>query len=169
MIAFQSFGRLFFYERCCSLHNRKTINAWCMYDWANSVYNLVITTTFFPIYFAGITKSAYGENSVPFLGRTFKNTAFYDYRLLLPISPLPFCCQYFLLLLTHEGIRKSSCNFFATWELFHVWLFSGLKVPEPNVLWGVGFFMLAAIGFVGSLVFIIHTYQKLPSQKKEIG
>ena len=27
-----------------------------MYDWANSVYNLVITTTFFPIYFAAIAR-----------------------------------------------------------------------------------------------------------------
>ena len=28
-----------------------------MYDWANSVYNLVITTTFFPIYFLASTQS----------------------------------------------------------------------------------------------------------------
>ena len=63
------------------LDNKKTVQAWWMYDWANSVYNLVITTTFFPIYFLGVTKAAYGENSVPFLGRTFKNSALYDYTL----------------------------------------------------------------------------------------
>ena len=28
--------------------SKKVINGWAMYDWANSVYNLVITTTFFP-------------------------------------------------------------------------------------------------------------------------
>jgi len=30
---------------------KKVINAWAMYDWANSVYNLVITSTIFPSYF----------------------------------------------------------------------------------------------------------------------
>lgn len=34
---------------------KKVINAWAMYDWANSVYNLVITTTFFPIFFIAIS------------------------------------------------------------------------------------------------------------------
>ena len=28
--------------------NRKLENAWAMYDWANSAYNLVITSTIFP-------------------------------------------------------------------------------------------------------------------------
>jgi MFS transporter, UMF1 family len=27
--------------------SKKVVNGWAMYDWANSVYNLVITTTFF--------------------------------------------------------------------------------------------------------------------------
>ena len=35
--------------------SKKVVNGWAMYDWANSVYNLVITTTFFPIYYLGIT------------------------------------------------------------------------------------------------------------------
>ena len=62
-------------------NNLKVVKAWCMFDWANSVYNLVITTTFFPIYFLAVTKSAYGEENVPFMGRVFKNSALYDYAL----------------------------------------------------------------------------------------
>ncbi len=34
---------------------KKVVNAWAMYDWANSVYNLVITTTFFPLFFMAIS------------------------------------------------------------------------------------------------------------------
>ena len=34
---------------------KKVINGWAMYDWANSVYNLVITSTIFPAYFESIT------------------------------------------------------------------------------------------------------------------
>ncbi len=36
--------------------SKKVINGWAMYDWAFSVYNLVITTTFFPIYFTKATQ-----------------------------------------------------------------------------------------------------------------
>ena len=32
-------------------NQKKVLNAWCMYDWANSVHNLVITTVVFPMYF----------------------------------------------------------------------------------------------------------------------
>ncbi len=37
--------------------SKKTENAWAMYDWANSAYNLVITTTIFPAYYVGVTSS----------------------------------------------------------------------------------------------------------------
>ena len=31
--------------------SKKVINGWAMYDWANTVYNLVITSTIFPAYY----------------------------------------------------------------------------------------------------------------------
>ena len=36
--------------------DKKLLNAWAVYDWANSVYPLVISTAIFPIYFKSITK-----------------------------------------------------------------------------------------------------------------
>ena len=36
-------------------NNKKIQNAWTMYDWANSTYNLVITSTIFPAYYVSIT------------------------------------------------------------------------------------------------------------------
>ncbi|NBS19681.1 MAG: MFS transporter, partial [Flavobacteriia bacterium] len=33
----------------------KLINAWAFYDWANSVYPLVISSTVFPIYYSAIS------------------------------------------------------------------------------------------------------------------
>ena len=56
--------------------SKKIINGWAMYDWANSVYNLVITTTFFPIYFASIAKDNSGSDIVTFMGRKFVNSSF---------------------------------------------------------------------------------------------
>ena len=44
----------------------KVINAWCFYDWANSVYNLTITTTIFPVYYSAVTQEAFGGEMVNF-------------------------------------------------------------------------------------------------------
>ena len=46
----------------------KKVNAWCMYDWANSVYSLVITTAIFPIFYNSVTTSASGSDIVNFFG-----------------------------------------------------------------------------------------------------
>ncbi len=61
--------------------SKKVINGWAMYDWANSVYNLVITTTFFPVYYTEMTKDSPFNGEVHFLGRTYVNTALYNYAL----------------------------------------------------------------------------------------
>ena len=54
-----------------------------MYDWANSVYNLVITTTFFPAYYAAITSTDNPQfaKGVPLFGRFYVNTELKDYTL----------------------------------------------------------------------------------------
>jgi len=41
-------------------NNPTIIRAWCMYDWANSAYNLVITSTIFPIYFGATARNPQG-------------------------------------------------------------------------------------------------------------
>ena len=59
-------------------NNKKIINAWCMYDWANSVYSLVITTTIFPIYYNAVTTTAFNSDKVEFFGFQLKNTVLYS-------------------------------------------------------------------------------------------
>lgn len=39
--------------------NEKIIKGWVFYDWANSVYNLVISSAIFPIFFESVTTTAY--------------------------------------------------------------------------------------------------------------
>ena len=43
---------------------KKVINGWAMYDWANSAYNLVITSTIFPAYYVSITAAAHARRKV---------------------------------------------------------------------------------------------------------
>ena len=63
--------------------SKKVIHGWAMYDWANSVYNLVITSTIFPAYYEAITteRTENGVAYVRFLGREFVNTSLYNYAL----------------------------------------------------------------------------------------
>ena len=63
------------------LNNKKTISAWTMYDWANSVYPLVITSAIFPIFYEAKT-----EETIRFLGYDFVNTEFNHTH---PDIPLP--------------------------------------------------------------------------------
>ena len=61
--------------------SNKVINAWCMYDWANSVYSLVITTAIFPIYYNAVTTSSTGSYIVSFFGIEIVNSVLYSYSL----------------------------------------------------------------------------------------
>ena len=59
---------------------------WAVYDWANNVYSLVITTAIFPIFYNSITATR-DENGmvvndvVSFYGKEFINTELYSYVL----------------------------------------------------------------------------------------
>jgi MFS transporter, UMF1 family len=64
---------------------KRIVNAWAFYDWANSVYPLVITTAIFPLYYTAVTsgnKEMVGDfeaDVVYFFGIRFVNTALYSY------------------------------------------------------------------------------------------
>ena len=45
-------------------NNPKIMNAWAAYDWANSVYSLVITSTIFPIYYSLLTTKGYKKEFI---------------------------------------------------------------------------------------------------------
>ena len=59
--------------------DKRTIRGWIFYDWANSVYPLVITTALFPTFYEGLTKGENGEGVINFFGFELLNTAAYSY------------------------------------------------------------------------------------------
>lgn len=71
-------------------NNPRVMFGWAMYDWANSVYNLVITSAIFPIFY-GIQTSSVDKitgkliDTVSFLGYQLSNTVLYNYVFLWPI------------------------------------------------------------------------------------
>lgn len=132
---------------------KKVINGWAMYDWANSAYNLVITSTIFPAYFVAITSSGNGngQHKVSFFGREFVNTALMDYALSVV----------FLLVAFSSPILSSIADYRRNKKVYLRW-FSfmgsaaclGLFFFTPDrIELGIIFFSIAALGYWASLVF----------------
>lgn len=131
--------------------SKKVINGWAMYDWANSVYNLVITTTFFPIYYTEMTKAAPFNGTVTFMGRHFVNTALYNYALAAAYMLVAFTLPILTSIADYKGSKKRFMQFFCYMGAIAcscLYFFN-----KENFSFGIICMMLAAIGFYGSLVF----------------
>jgi MFS transporter, UMF1 family len=131
--------------------SKNVIRGWAMYDWANSVYNLVITTTFFPIYFTAVTKKQFGSDIVPFLGRKFVNSSLYDYSLAVAYLFIALLYPVLTSIADTRGNKKAFMKFFCymgSAGCALLYFFNG-----ANLWLGILCFMMASMGFVGSLVF----------------
>lgn len=133
--------------------SKKVVNAWAMYDWANSVYNLVITTTFFPIYFLAVTKRPEWNNgeSVPFLGGTFRNSSLYDYALAVAYFLVAISYPILTSIADTRGNKKNFLRFFCYLGAAGC---SSLYFFHGDPLWiGLVALIFGAMGYAGSLVF----------------
>lgn len=130
--------------------DKKLINAWAFYDWANSVYPLVITTAVFPLYFGGVTG---GENAqVFFLGTLWTNTVLYTYVLSFSFLVVAFLSPILSSIADYMGNKKRFLQFFL--YLGSLSVMSLYFFESKETLWiGILFSILASIGFWGSIVF----------------
>jgi UMF1 family MFS transporter len=131
--------------------SKKVIRGWAMYDWANSVYNLVITTTFFPIYYTTVTRKQFGGETVTFLGRKFINTSLYDYSFALAYLLIALLYPVLTSVADSRGNKKVFMKFFCYMGSFGcamLYFFNG-----TNLWLGILCLMIASMGFVGSVVF----------------
>ncbi|MEO5984540.1 MAG: MFS transporter, partial [Ferruginibacter sp.] len=143
--------------------SKKVINGWAMYDWANSVYNLVITTTFFPIYFIEITKVAPYNGNVTFLGRTFVNTALYNYALATTYLLVAFTLPILSSIADYRGNKKRFMQVFCTLGAVACSCLYFFDVEHFSL--GIICMMLAAYGFYGSLVFYNSYLPEIAAEK----
>lgn len=133
------------------LNNPRTVRAWYMYDWANSVYSLVIISTIFPVYYKAVART--GESDmVSFLGFTVQNSNLYSYALsfsfLIVAAMLPLLSG----MADYAGKKKAFMKFFV-WigALSCMGLFFFTDVSR---LWlAITLSITASIGYSGSLVF----------------
>lgn len=122
-----------------------------MYDWANSVYNLVITTTFFPVYFNTVTSTKNYPDGIPFLGRHFVNTALKDYAFSFAYLVIALLSPILSSIADYRGNKKNFMRFFCYLGGISCCL---LYFFKGDTIWlGISCLILSTIGFCGSLVF----------------
>lgn len=128
----------------------KIIRAWCMYDWANSVYNLTITSSIFPAYYQAVTSNAQGD-SITIFEYSLQNTVLYTYAL-----SIAFLCVVLI-----GPLLGGVADYFGKKKLFmQAFCLIGSSgcmgmyfFTKENPLWGISMLILATIGYAGSLVF----------------
>ena len=131
--------------------SKKIITGWAMYDWANSVYNLVITTTFFPAYYAAVTSLKNFPDGIDFLGRHFVNTEIKDYVLATGFLLIALLSPILSSVADYKGNKKNFMRFFCYLGAASCSLL--FFFDQSNILLGLLCFMFAGIGFYGSQVF----------------
>lgn len=133
------------------VNNPTIVRAWYMYDWANSVYALVISSILFPVYYKAVT-TVNGSDLVTFMGFQVQNSVLYTYVLsfsfLLVAAMLPLLSG----VADYSGDKKRFMKFF---------VFLGASAccglyfftTTDSLGWGLLCATLASIGYSGSLVF----------------
>ena len=132
---------------------KKIVNAWAMYDWANSSYNLVITSTIFPAYWETITGDGneLTPDKINFLGREFNNTSLYNYALAIAFFIVAVTSPLLSSIADTRGNKKKFMAFFLTLGSFAC---CGLYFfTKENLGMGLRLMIIACLGFWSSLVF----------------
>ncbi|WP_144606656.1 MFS transporter [Algoriphagus algorifonticola] len=148
-----------------NLKNKKKVqNAWAMYDWANSVYSLVITSTIFPVYYNSVTKGMDDSDIVSFFGFEIINTVLYSYSISFSFLIIAIISPLLSGMADSSGKKLEFMKFFA-------YLGSAACVglyffDASNIEWGIICSITASIGYAGSIVFY-NAYLPEISEEKE--
>lgn len=143
--------------------DKKTIRGWIFYDWANSVYNLVISSAIFPIFYDNVTKKQYlaelGRTEllpnetvmVDFFGYQISSASLFSYILSLSFLVVSALSPLLSGIADYLGNKKKFLQFFCyLGSLSCVTFFFFDSIPIELAMVSV---FLASIGFWNSLVF----------------
>lgn len=124
--------------------------AWAFYDWANSVYSLVITTAIFPIYFSAVLE---GYDQVSVFGVDFSDKGIlYSYSITASFVIVVLLSPILSAVADQIGNKKLFLKIFS-W-IGAIGCFSLFFFTNYQTLWiGITGSILASVGYWGSLVF----------------
>ncbi len=129
--------------------DKKLIGAWAFYDWANSVYSLVISTAVFPLFYSAITEG----KTVVFLGMKWDHAdTLYSYALSFSFLVVAFMSPVLSAIADYTGNKLKFMKFFCWLGALSV--MSMYFFEDLNTAWiGIVCTILASIGFWSSIVF----------------
>lgn len=135
--------------------DKKVQTGWTMYDWANSVYPLVITSSIFPIYWSSvikqITHTESGQSPVDFLGMRVPGSSLLNYAISASFLLIALVSPFLTSLADFSGRKKLFLQFFC---YLGAAACAGLYFFSPATLTLSTFIFIAAtVGFSGSIVF----------------
>lgn len=138
--------------------------AWAFYDWANSVYSLVITTAIFPIYYGEILDDTAG---VKFLGILFSDKdILYSYSITTSFIIVVLISPILSAISDQMGDKKRFLKIFS-WlgatGCASLYFFTGLE----NLWVGIFGSILASVGYWGSLVFYNAYLPEIATKEKQ--
>jgi len=128
----------------------KLLNAWAFYDWANSVYSLVIASAVFPIFYEMIFSDAKKE-SINLFGQDIKATAMISFVTAFAFLIVAICSPILSGISDYLGNKKAFMRFFC--------YLGGLSCiclywfDVDNLFWSYTAYFFGLIGFWSSLVF----------------
>jgi UMF1 family MFS transporter len=131
--------------------SKKLRNAWAFYDWANSVYSLVINSAIFPIFYAKISLDAFRDHKVPEILKDFNNESIIIVTTAIAFLIVSIISPVLSGIADYSGKKKGFLKFFCYLGALSC---MGLSMFSFDYLWiSLSVYMLALIGFWGSLVF----------------
>lgn len=129
------------------LNDKRTINGWAFFDWANSAYYLVISTAIFPIYFSNVATA-----QVKIFGGSISSSAIYSFSVTLAYILITLVSPLLSGIADYSGRRM---YFLKSFTLVGAIGCIGLFLfHSPQTMWiGTTAFILGTIGAAGGLVF----------------
>lgn len=128
--------------------DKKLLRAWASYDWANSVYFLVISSTIFPLYYGYICGD---QTYLEFFGIQVKNTALISYVTAAAFIVIALWSPILSGIADYMGNKKRFMQFYC--YLGAASCIGLYWFDIQNIYWGLFFYFLALIGAWSSLVF----------------
>ena len=147
--------------------NKRAVFGWTMYDWANSVYSLTITTAVFPLYFhsmarqvalnkdaiaaAEVAGTRVPEAVVTFAGFEMKSIGMLSMAIAIAYIIISLVSPILGSIADYSGKKKRFMMFFCTMGSMAC---SGLYFFEADTFYlGFWLFVIAAIGYAGGNIF----------------
>ncbi len=128
----------------------KLIHAWAFYDWANSVYSLVIASTIFPIFYGALFRQK-GIDAIQFLDFSIQSDALIPYVTAFGFLIIAIMSPLLSGIADYLGNKKSFMKFFC--YLGSLSCMSLYFFALENLWFSLLSYLFALIGFWGSLVF----------------